>query len=115
MRVKTDIWVGALARRLFAGGCYAAVERRGAAEAGAIFLRVRHRDGSESLLAPAPQSLFDDESSGDRLFERRLSAVGGEEVDALIARELSFDPDLWLVEIETDEPEAFVTIAASRD
>jgi hypothetical protein len=113
MRVKTDIWIGALTRRLFAEGHYATVERRGAAEAGAIFLRVRHRDGTESLLAPAPQSLFDsEEDTSNRLFERRLSATSGDEIDALITRELSFDPDLWLVEIETDEPEAYVEVVA---
>ncbi|PHR25624.1 MAG: hypothetical protein COA37_02015 [Hoeflea sp.] len=111
MRLKAGIFVSALTRRLFAEGGMAAIERRGAEEAGAIFIRIRHRDGSESLAAPAPQAAFDDDHPEGRLFELRKSRVPESEVSELIAREARFDPDIWVVEIETDSPETYLPFA----
>ena len=102
MRLKSDIFVSALVRRVFGLGGYAAVLHKGAEEAGAIFIRQRARLGTETLYAPAPQSFFGDPSP-NRLFEIRLDAVEAEAVDEAIARERRFDPDCWVVEIEVDE------------
>lgn len=102
MRLKSDIFVAALIRRVFGLGGYAAVLHKGAAEAGAIFIRQRSRLGTETLYAPAPQSFFDDPSP-NRLFEIRLDGVETDAVDEAIARERRFDPDCWVVEIEVDE------------
>ncbi len=110
MRVTTEVWVGALLRRMFGEGDYGLVERRGASEAGAVFLRVLHRDGTGSLLGPAPQVAFDTEKPRDRCFEMRLSGVSADEIDALLERERRFDPDLWIVELETDDPSTYVEI-----
>lgn len=111
MRLKAGIFVSALTRRLFAEGGMAAIERRGSEEAGAIFIRIRHRDGSESLAAPAPQTAFDDDHPEGRLFELRKSRVPESEVSELISREARFDPDIWVVEIETDNPETYLPFA----
>ena len=111
MWLKAGIFVSALTRRLFAEGGMAAIERRGAEEAGAIFIRIRHRDGSESMAAPAPQTAFDDDHPEGRLFELRKSRVPESEVSELIAREARFDPDIWVVEIETDSPETYLPYA----
>lgn len=108
MRLKAGIFVAALTRRLFAEGNMAAIERRGSEEAGAIFVRIRHRDGGESLAAPAPQTAFDEDHPEARLFELRKSRVSEAEVSETIAREAKFDPDIWVVEIETDSPETYL-------
>lgn len=110
MRLKAEIWIAALVRRIFADGGYAAIERRGAGEAGAIFVRVRFRDGTESLYAPAPQSAFETDRPEERLFETRLEAVEAAEIEALIAREAKFDPDFWLVEIEVADPAKYLPV-----
>ncbi|WP_084366446.1 DUF1491 family protein [Rhizobium sp. RU36D] len=102
MRLRSDIYVSALIRRVFAAGGFAAVERKGMDQAGAIFVRRRGRDGLETIYAPAPQSLVDEDAAGDRLFEIRLDQVEAAEVDALISRELKWDSDLWVLEIEMD-------------
>ena len=102
MRLRTDIFVSAMVRRAFARGDFAAVEKKGAEEAGAIFIRQRFRDGLETLYAPAPQSLFDEEATGDRLFEIRLLKAEAEAVRDMLDRERRFDPDLWIVELEGD-------------
>ncbi|QRM54698.1 DUF1491 family protein [Sinorhizobium sp. BG8] len=103
MRVKSDIFVAALVRRIFGRGDFATVERKGAAEAGAIFIRQLYRDGTETLYGPAPQSFFDDDATGERLFELRLDRVGRDEVSDVLAREARFDADLWVLEVETEE------------
>ncbi|WP_313532214.1 DUF1491 family protein [Shinella sp.] len=104
MRLRTDIFVSALLRRVFARGDFAAVEAKGAEEAGAIFVRQVFRDGTESLYAPAPQSFFgEDDSNRSRLFEARLERAETTAVAEAIARERRFDSDLWVVSIETDD------------
>lgn len=102
MRLRSDIFVSALIRTVFAKGGYAAVERKGMDQAGAIFIRQRFRDGRETLFGPAPQSLVDEEGAMDRRFELRLDQVDAETVAPLIEREIKWDPDLWLVELEVD-------------
>lgn len=100
MRLKSELFVAALVRRVFATGDFAAVEHKGAAEAGAIFIRQRFRDGLETLYGPAPQNFFDDEDDGSRKFEVRLEKAEADAVRQVLERELRFDPDLWLVELE---------------
>jgi len=102
MRLKSDIFVSALIRRVFGAGGFAAVEKKGAEEAGAVFIRQRFRDGLETLYAPAPQNFFG-EDDGQRKFEVRAEKAEPDAVRDLLARELRFDPDLWLVELETDD------------
>ena len=112
MRVVTDLFVSALVRRVFSSGGFAAVERRGAAEAGAVFIRQRFRDGLETLYGPAPQSFFE-EGDDDRRFEIRAERCEATACEAIIAREKRFDPDLWLVELEADDIAGLITVAAS--
>ncbi len=84
-------------------GGFAAVEHKGAEEAGAIFIRTRSRDGRENLYGPAPQNFFDEDDDGQRKFETRLVDAGSEAVREALERELRFDSDLWLVELEIDD------------
>ncbi len=102
MRLKSDMFVSALIRRVFGLGGFAAVEKKGAESAGAIFIRQRFRDGLETLYAPAPQNFFG-EDDGQRKFEVRAQKVEPDALRELLERELRFDADLWLVELETDD------------
>lgn len=103
MRLKSHIFVSSLMRRVFAGGGYAAVLRKGAEEAGAIFVRQRTRLGTETLYAPAPQNFFEDEGDTARRFEVRLQDAEAETIDGALSSEIRFDPDCWIVEIELDD------------
>ena len=114
MRLRTDIFVSALTRRAFARGDFAAVEAKGAEEAGAVFVRQIFRDGMESLHAPAPQSFFEADESGVRLFETRLSRVEAQAVAEAIARERRFDSDLWVVSVETDDLADLIDFAGAE-
>lgn len=111
MRLKSEMFVSALIRRVFAAGGFAAVEKKGAEEAGAIFVRQRLRNGLENLYGPAPQSFADDEEvRAERRFETRLAGADGAESATLLERERRFDSDLWVVEIETDEIGTLLTL-----
>jgi hypothetical protein len=112
MRVTSDFFVSALIRRVFSSGGFAAVEKKGATEAGAVFIRQRFRDGTETLFGPAPQSFFEDGEAGERRFEIRAEKAEADAIAAIIAREAKFDPDLWVVELETEQGEGLIAIAA---
>lgn len=114
-RLKSDIFVAALLRRIFAEGGMGAIERRGAPEAGAIHVRARHRDGTETWLSPAPQSFFETDKPEERLFEIKKARAPEWDVAEALAREREFDPDIWIVEIETDRPENYLEIDRSND
>jgi hypothetical protein len=100
MRLKSAIWVAAYVRRCHIEGAFAAVRRRGAEEAGAIFVKLNRLDGTADLFSPAPQSAFDDARPADRLFSRSLAEQPEAKVEERLVRELRFDPDAWIVEVE---------------
>ncbi|MCW2307912.1 DUF1491 family protein [Rhodobium gokarnense] len=108
MRVTSSLWVGAYVRRCFAGGAMAAICRRGAEAAGAIYLKINRLDGSFDLYGPAPQAMFDEERPRDRRFEALKTGVAEPEVDGLLDREQDFDPDIWVVEVEDRQGRAFL-------
>lgn len=100
MRLKSDIWVKAYLRRCQGEGVDAVLARRGDADAGAIYVKVARLDGSAVLYGPAPAG-FDAEAA-DRLFAPMLSAAQTSEsdCDAYLERQISFDPDAWVVVVE---------------
>jgi len=99
MSVKSEIWVQAFLRRRFAQGQYGAVLRKGAPEAGAIYLVVNRLDGRNFLYGPPPGPAYDD--LGERRWERtRIEPVDPLELQKIIAGFARIDPDIWVVEIE---------------
>ena len=52
MRLKTSIWVAAYLRRCQTEGVFGAVRRRGAEDAGAVFVKVALMDGTAMLYVP---------------------------------------------------------------
>ena len=102
MRLKSAIWVAAYLRRCNVEGVFAVVRRRGAEEAGAIFIILNRLDGTADLYGPAPQTAFDQPLSADRAFSAVLKQrpAPEAEVEARLAREISFDPDVWILEVE---------------
>lgn len=95
--LKTDFWVSALIRRAEIGGAFAALTRKGDADAGAVLVKVATLDGRARLYAPAR------DGEGERIW-LDLSAGslgdGERDVDAHARKRAETDPDIWLVEIE---------------
>ena len=105
---RTDLWVAAFVRRHNDLGSICVVVRRGDPIAGQIFIEIDHLNGTNSLLTPAPATARAD-GDEDRLFVRRFASVEPQQVAERVAREIRFDPDLWVVSLETRGVEIGVT------
>ncbi len=103
--LKTDFWASALIRRAEIAGAFAAVVRKGDADAGAVLVKVATLDGRARLYAPAR------DGAGDRVWLDLSAGPLGEDeraVDAHIAKRAETDPDLWVVEIEDKQGRHFL-------
>jgi len=100
MRLKSDFWVKAYIRRCAVAGVAALVVRHGDDDAGAIFIRINRLNGHSQLFGPAPAGI--DHGALDREWVRVAVPPDGTDqaVDAYLQREVSFDRDLWIVEVE---------------
>lgn len=110
MRLKSAIWVAAYLRRLSGEAIPVVVVRRGAEEAGAIFIKINRLDGTADVYGPAPQTSFDEERPVDRMWMR---ATGSEPVEdpkaeEFLTRQYRYDPDLWVVEVEDRQGRHFL-------
>ena len=114
MRLKTALWVAAYLRRCQVEGAFAVVRRRGAEEAGAVFVRISRLDGTSDLFGPAPQSALDTSRGADRSFTASLpqQPAADAAVEAKLASEMKFDLDLWIVEVEEPGGRNFLDIVS---
>lgn len=110
MRVTSNLWVAAFLRRCHHEGAYAVVRRRGAAEAGAVFVVLDRLDGTCTLYSPAPQSAFEGPVDDRRFSAVALTSEDAAAVDARLAREIAFDSDLWVVEVEDRAGRSFLDL-----
>ena len=110
MRLRSDIWVSAYLRRLGVEGVAAVLRRRGAAEAGAVFVKIDRLDGTATLYGPAPPDPTGE--ALDRRFARAhaAEALPAGEIEARLKRERDFDPDLWIVEVEDRDGRHFLEL-----
>jgi hypothetical protein len=102
MRLKSGVWVSAYVRRCNVEGVFAAIRRRGADDAGAIFIKVNRLDDTADVYGPAPQSALGDDAPLDRAFSPAMKTMPAPdaEAEAYLARQIRFDPDLWVIETE---------------
>jgi hypothetical protein len=112
MRLKSALWVAAYLRRCQVAGVFGVVRRRGAEEAGAVFVRICRLDGTSDLFGPAPQSAFNAGGGADRSFTPCLKEQPAPDaaVEAYLARQIKFDSDLWIVEVEDRAGRSFLDI-----
>ncbi|WP_432448794.1 DUF1491 family protein [Aliiroseovarius marinus] len=94
MRLTADVWVSAYLTRLRLSDIPAFVTQKGDATAGAVLVKINTLDGQAAVY----QRSFD-LMTGDRCW---MVLVEGAEVDvdAAITKQKSFDPDLWVIEVE---------------
>jgi len=102
-RLKAGIFVRALIRRAEVAGAAGYVVRKGAEEAGAVLIKIARLDGTCMVLSQARRG------EGEPVWLKPL----GERADAAAAsayfeRQIKYDPDLWIVEIEDREGRSFV-------
>ena len=97
MRLTAGIWVSAYLARLRLADIPAFVVRRADDTAGAVLVKLNTLDGKATYF----QRSFD-LMTGER---RWVELTSGKEatVDEAITRQRSFDPDLWVIEVESRE------------
>lgn len=111
MRLTSEFWISAYLRQCQTQGLMGVVEKRGAKEAGAIFIKIDYLDGHIALFTPAPQSFFDDENGGERIFSPLWDKPGlEEEAHDYLQREQQFDPDFWIITIESRNGQHFLPL-----
>jgi len=94
VRLTSDVWVSAYLTRLRLVDIPVFVTRKGDATAGSVLVKLNTLDGQ----AVAFQRQFD-LMTGDRTWV--TLAEGAEtDVDASLTKQVSFDPDLWVIEVE---------------
>lgn len=111
MRLRSDMFVSAYLRRCEVEGAYAVLRRRGAAEAGAIFVKIDRLDGSCILYGPAPQSEVAKSETGRAWIRlHKEETVSPLEAEEKLRREIAFDPDLWIIDADDRQGRHFLDI-----
>lgn len=102
-RLKAGIFVRALIRRAEVAGAAAYVVRKGAEEAGAVLVKIARLDSTCMVLSQALRG------EGERVWLAPLGERADEKAaSAYFEKQIRFDPDLWIVEIEDREGRTFV-------
>lgn len=102
-RLKAGIFVRALIRRVQVAGASAFVVRSGIEEAGAIILKIAKLDGTVLVLNQVR------DAKGELAWAQPLSGwIDEKRASEWCDKQVKFDPDLWIVEIEDREGRVFV-------
>ncbi|WP_299174345.1 DUF1491 family protein [uncultured Brevundimonas sp.] len=104
MLLSSDLWVSALIRRAEIAGAYATVVKKGDDRAGSVI--VKAYDTSNRTAKLYTEAFGTD---GERLWIQPVTSDSETELDAYIARQRGYDPDLWVVEIEDRQGRHFIT------
>jgi hypothetical protein len=102
-RLKSALWVGALIRRCDLAAIAVAVVARGDKDSGAVLLRLNRRGGCSVLTqarGPEGELLW--------MYATSPAVVAEADADTYIARQRRRDPDLWVIEIESDSPQTIL-------
>ncbi|MCK8463906.1 DUF1491 family protein [Aliiroseovarius sp. S1339] len=96
-RLTAELWVAAYLTRLRLSDIPVFITQKGDATAGAVLVKMNTLDGQ----AVAYQRSFD-LMTGDRRWVALADGVEAD-VDAALTRQKSFDPDVWVIEVEDRE------------
>lgn len=105
-RLTTDIVVGAALRQAAGFGIFAAILRKGDARAGAIFVELEKSVNEFCLLAR--QLNYDDEYEWVCIIG--TDWVSREVVQDRLSREVSYDPDCWIISVQDSEGRNIFTL-----
>ena len=112
MRLKSAIWVAAYLRRCQTEGVFGAVRRRGAEEAGAVFVKVATLDGNACCTRLRRRPSMTRAGPTERLFAAASpQPVPEQAIEERLAKEIRFDPDVWIVETEDRAGRHFLDLA----
>lgn len=108
-RLASEFFVAAFVRRHADLGRICVVSKRGDVSAGAIWVEVDRLDGTLELYGPAPSAMHEDGMG--RKFTRRKTVADAHALAEWRSREENFDPDFWLITLETRNGEHGLDLA----
>lgn len=103
-RLNAKLWVSSLLRRVDQVGDFAAIVKKGDETAGQVILVARRRNGHMQVFTRAMNSLGD--YSWTVAMAKDQEELG--KINEYLERQAGYDPDLWIIELDTDNPERFV-------
>lgn len=102
-RLTAKAWTSGLIRRVHAAGGFATVLRHGDDTAGSVILVLLKADGGQTVLTRAMRG------------ESYIWVVAAdharnelEHVNDFLDKQRSYDPDLWIIELDIAHPERFI-------
>jgi hypothetical protein len=103
-RLNAKLWVGSLLRRVNQVGDFATVVKKGDETAGQVILVARRRNGQLQVFTRTMNSRGN--------YSWTVAVENSQEelakVNEYLERQARYDPDLWIIELDTDNPERFV-------
>ena len=106
--LRSDLWCAVFVRRHNDLGNMCVMSRRGDPIAGQVFIEIDHLDGTRSLYTPAPMASRADDAR--LVFQCRFKRVEPIKVTERIAREVEFDPDLWVLSLDLRGDDAGIDV-----
>ena len=110
MLLSSDLWVSALIRRAEIGGANATVVRRGDQRAGAVIVKAYNTAMRTARLYTEAFG-----PDGERLWIQPVKSDFESELDAYIQRQIGYDPDIWVVEVEDRDGRHFITETVAKE
>lgn len=94
--LKAEIWIKAQIRICDLSFLPAVVTRRGDSDAGSILIKLNHFEGGTEVLTQVR------DTDGQRAWMRGKEdgPLTEPEADAYIEKQIKYDPDIWVLEIE---------------
>ena len=110
VRLPAHLEVAGLIRRVATAGGFAAVIAKGEPDSGTILLVLRDPRTNPRLLERMPQP----DGSRPWSLNRIQDLENTQEFDDYLARRRAQDPDLWILELDTPNPERFIGDSVSQ-
>lgn len=104
MLIATHLWVGAYIKTVQKGGGFAYVTHHGDDRAGSVLLKIIDPMVGEFLLLRGAMG-----PDGELVWMRPKDSPLESELDRYIQKQRRFDPDLWVIEVESKGLNPFLT------
>jgi len=95
-RVKTRIWIQSFMKRFSNLGFMLTVAKRGDDDAGAVFLKINCMESGCRVYTHTRN----DKGSFSWISDMGSEMISEEEAGKYVQRQIKYDPDIWVVEIE---------------
>ena len=99
--LKSSLKVKAIIRAAQANELFTAILKTGDKDNGVILIKLRRKDTKSILLEKVLS--FDGFYEWQNLIHNEGNWINEKDIDKRIKKEINFDPDLWILEIETEK------------